>query len=134
MSRLARELLVEVTDDDFDHLMKRQLHCLNFNKFEEHSISNSKSNKSKTKDQLPNDFTTLRDQFVIFEQLFACVAGPSEASAIVRFWERELTAMRSRLNVDWSSAYTIWRNMLADYAVRWREWSSDDSAPPTMWD
>ena len=81
VSKLARELLVDVSDKDFDHLMKRQLHHLNFNKFEEHSAKIMSNNKVKKKDQLQSDFTALRDQFVIFEQLFACVAGPSSARA-----------------------------------------------------
>ena len=60
--------------------------------------------------------------------------GPQEAAEVVAFWIRELEAMREELNVDWNSAYTTWRNMLSDYAVRWKEWSPLDSEPPTMWD
>ena len=46
---------------------------------------------------------------------------------------RELTNMRNSQNVDWNSAYTVWRNWLADYATRWREWKPTASAPPSMW-
>ena len=36
--------------------------------------------------------------------------------------------------VDWSTAYTLWRNMLVDYEVRWSEWDPQLHLPPTMWD
>ena len=50
--------------------------------------------------------------------------GPIEAEAIVAFWKRELDTMREEECVDWSTAYTLWRNMLVDYETRWSEWDS----------
>ena len=41
--------------------------------------------------------------------------GPTEAAAIVTFWRREFEGMRVKGCVDWSTAYTLWRNMLVDY-------------------
>ena len=60
--------------------------------------------------------------------------GPTEASAIVSFWRREFKGMRVKGCVDWSTAYTLWRNMLVDYEVRWSEWNPQRHLPPTMWD
>ena len=60
--------------------------------------------------------------------------GPTEAAAIVTFWRREFNGMRVKGCVDWSTAYTLWRNMLVDYEVRWSEWNPQLHHPPTMWD
>jgi hypothetical protein len=47
---------------------------------------------------------------------------------------REFKGMRVKGCVDWSTAYTLWRNMLVDYEVRWSEWNPQLHLPPTMWD
>jgi hypothetical protein len=52
----------------------------------------------------------------------------------VEFWKRELDTMREEECVDWSTAYTLWRNMLVDYEIHWSEWDGQLYLPPTMWD
>ena len=52
----------------------------------------------------------------------------------MEFWKRELDTMREEECVDWSTAYTLWRNMLVDYEIRWSEWDGQLYLPPTMWD
>jgi hypothetical protein len=135
VSQKAREIDVDVTEKDFDNIIQRQYHLVNFNKFEEVSLGTEFINNPKMKDMVPPEgWHSLREQFVKFEAILAVVVGQAEAVAEVGFWVRELTNMRNSQNVDWNSAYTVWRNWLADYATRWREWKPTASAPPNMWD
>ena len=132
----GRELGIALSDEQIDYLIERKLARVNFNLYEHHTASlKLEENQKKQKDQLPaQGFTTLGRQFECFEELFGLVVGPTEAAAIVTFWRREFNGMRVKGCVDWSTAYTLWRNMLVDYEVRWSEWNPQLHHPPTMWD
>ena len=132
----GRELGIALSDKQIDFLIKRKLSHVNFNLYEHHTASLKLEEKQKKqKDQLPaHSYTTLGWQFQCFQELFGLVVGPTEVAAIVTFWRRELDGMRVKGCVDWSTAYTLWRNMLVDYEVRWSEWNPQLHLPPTMWD
>jgi hypothetical protein len=132
----CRSLAIALSDKQIDFLIQRKLSRVNFNLYERYTANLKLEAKQKTqKLQLPaRGYTTLLRQFNWFQELFGLVVGPTEAAAIVGFWKRELDTMREEECVDWSTAYTLWRNMLVDYEIRWSEWDSQLYLPPTMWD
>ena len=132
----CRALGIALSHKQIDFMIQRRLSRVNFNLFQLYSASLKLEEKQKKqKQQLPaQGYATLRWQFKWFQELFGLIVGPTEAAAIVGFWKRELDTMRVEEFVDWNTAYTLWRNMLVDYEVRWSEWDPQLYLPPTMWD
>jgi len=132
----CRALAMALSDEQIDFLIQRELSRVNVNLYERYTANlNLEATQKTQKLQLPaHGYTTLLRQFRWFQELFGLVVGPLEAAAIVEFWKRELDTMREEECVDWSTAYTLWRNMLVDYEIRWSEWDSQLYLPPTMWD
>jgi len=136
VSKLARTLGISLSDGAIDYMLQRQFSRINFNLYERNSATlGLEAKQKKQKQQLPvHGLTTLLKQLHWFEKIYSCIVGPHEAATIVSFWIREFEEMRYESNVDWNTAYTIWRNTLVDYEIRWSEWDPDQHAAPLMWD